>query len=100
MIALVVVVGKNLPVVGAFHLPHVVENVVIKVVEAISFLSVDAIKVILPGNFRRFARIEINPDEPIAVDVDMYRKQAVPAAVEIHKFLVAWCLGKVAVETI
>lgn len=61
---------------------------------------IDAVEVVLPRNLRLLLRIEVDPNETITVNMDMDRKQAVPAAVEVRKLLVARSFGKVAVETI
>ena len=70
VIALIVVVGEDLPVVWSFHLPHVVEHVVVEVEHLVALLLINALEVVLPGNFGLCFGIEVDPNE--AVDVDVY----------------------------
>lgn len=71
MVALVVVVGQNLPVEVALLLPRVVEVVVVEVVVVEAGLLVDAVKVILPGYLGGLFGVEVDPDEAVTIDVHM-----------------------------
>ena len=100
VVAFVVVVRKDLPVIGAFHLPHVVEDIIIEVIEAVSFLLVDAFEVVLPSNLGLLLAIEVDPDKAVDIDVHVDREEAVSAAVEVGQLLVTRCLSKIAVQTV
>jgi len=71
VIAFVVVVGKDLPVVVTLHLPGMVELVVGEVELLVSFLLVDTIEVVFPGDLRLGAAVEVDPDEVVDIDMDM-----------------------------
>lgn len=71
VIALVIVVGQNLPVEFAFHIPSVIEEVVLKVVVFESRLLIDPVKVVLPSNLGGLRCVQVHPDEAISVEVHM-----------------------------
>lgn len=100
VIALVVVVRQDLPVVVALHLPRVVKHVVVKVVVFEPRLLVNPFKVVLPRHLGHLTRIHVDPDKPVLVDVDMQREQAVFRLVKILHVLVPGRLGQLAVQPI
>jgi hypothetical protein len=69
VVALVVIVGEDLPVEVPIHIPSVVEAVVFEIVVLESGLLVDAFEVVLPGNLRGLAGVQVHPDKAIAVEV-------------------------------
>lgn len=71
VVALVVVVGENLPVEVSLHVPGVVEVVLIEVVELESGLLVDTFEVVLPGDLWCFTSVHVDPHKAIEVDVGM-----------------------------
>lgn len=77
VVALIVVVGQDFPVEIALHIPGVVKDVILKVVVLKTGLLIDAIKVILPGNFGNLASIQIDPDKTIPVNMQMDRGEIV-----------------------
>lgn len=72
VIALIVVVGGDLPVVRSLNLPSVVELIVVKVQSCVSFLFVDTLKEIIPCDFRNFIFVQVDPYQTVGVDVDVY----------------------------
>ena len=90
VVALVVVVGQDLPVEVAIHVPSVVEVVVLEVVVLESGLLIDALKVVLPGHLGGLLVIQVDPDKAIAVEVDMDGEEV--GAVESVD-LSLWVLG-------
>ncbi len=77
VVALVVVVCEDLPVELALHVPGVVKGVVLEVVELVAGLRVDALKVVFPGDLGLLASVQVDPDETIAVNVDVDGLEAV-----------------------
>lgn len=77
VVALVVVVGQDLPVEVALHIPGVVEVVLLEVVVNESGLLVDTFEVVLPGDLGGLAGIHVDPDEAVAVDVNVDRGEIV-----------------------
>lgn len=71
VVALVVVVGENLPVEFSLHVPGVVKVVLIEVVVLESGLLIHTIEVVLPGDLRCFASVHVDPHEAIEIDVGM-----------------------------
>lgn len=77
VVALVVVVGQDLPVEVALLIPAVVEEVVLEIVVDESGLLVDTVEVILPGDLGGLSSIQVDPDEPVTVHVHMYRGEVI-----------------------
>lgn len=100
VIALVVVVGQDFPVVLSLQLPGVVELVVLKVVGSEPLLLLGAVKGVGPGNFRLRTGVQVHPDESILVNVDMERQKAVGGLVESSEILISRGLGELAVEAV
>lgn len=75
VIALVVVVGEDLPVELALHVPCVVKDIVLEIVVLESRLLIDTVKVVLPGYLRRLATIQVDPDEAVLVDMRVNRRE-------------------------
>lgn len=100
VVALVVVVCENLPVVVTLHLPGVVKLIVLKVVLLEAGLRVDALKVFVPRNLGRIFAIKVDPDEALVVNVDVDREKTVLGNVKITDVLEARRIGEVAVEII
>lgn len=75
VIALVVVVGQDLPVKFAFHVPGVIEDVVLEIVVVEPRLLVDPVKVVLPSNLGGLGCVEVHPDETVSVNVHMDRRE-------------------------
>lgn len=100
VIALVVVVGGDLPVVVGVDLPSVVKFVVVKVVVVKSFLLINTFEFLFPADFWSLLRVQVDPDESIAVDTSVDWQQTVLGLVETGKILVPRCFGKLAVETV
>lgn len=71
VVALIVVVGQNLPVEVTLHVPSVIEVVVVEVVMVEAGLLVDTVKVVLPGNLGGLFGIKVDPDEVVPIDVYM-----------------------------
>lgn len=71
VVALVVVVGKDLPVVVALHLPDVIELVVVKVVVGEALMCVKVVKVILPGDLRGLSAVHVDPDEATSINLNV-----------------------------
>jgi hypothetical protein len=71
VIALVIVVGQDLPVEFALHIPGVIKLVLLEVVVLESGLLIDSLKVIRPSDLRGLAGIQVDPDEAILVKVNM-----------------------------
>lgn len=100
VIALVVVVGQDLPVVGALHLPAVVEYIVVEVKLVVLLLLIGSQEVLLPRDLGHGLGVKVDPDEAVAVDVHVDGEQAVLGLVEARELLISRCLGQVATETI
>ena len=77
VIALVVVIGKNLPVEVTLHVPGVIEVIFIKVVVLEARLLIGTFEVIVPGDLRSLRRIQVDPNEAIAVKVHMDRGELI-----------------------
>lgn len=75
VITLIVVVGQNLPIEIALHIPGMVKDVILKVVVLEPGLFIDTVKVIFPGNLGDLASIQIDPDETIPVNVHVDRRE-------------------------
>lgn len=88
VIALIVVVGQDLPVELALHIPGVVKEVILEVVVVESRLLVDTVKVVLPGNFGNLASIQVDPDKAIPVNVHMNRGEEIVVGKSIDFSLV------------
>ena len=74
VVALVVVVGEDLPVELALHVPGVVEDVVLEVVVFESGLLIDTVKVVFPGDFGDLFGVQVDPDEAVLVNVHVDRR--------------------------
>ncbi|KAI6765722.1 hypothetical protein HG530_006792 [Fusarium avenaceum] len=77
VVALVVVVGEDLPVVVTLHLPDVVEVVVVKVVVREALVGIEIVKVILPGDLRDLGTVHVDPDEATGINLDVNGKKTV-----------------------
>lgn len=77
VVALIIVVGQNLPVKLALLIPGVVKDVILKVVVVKSGLLIDTVKVVLPGNLGVLASIQVDPDKTISVNMHMDRGEIV-----------------------
>ena len=75
VVAFVVIVGEDLPVEVALLLPSVIKCVLLKVIVLEPRLLVDPFKVILPRHFGRLARIHVDPDKTIPVNVRVNRSE-------------------------
>jgi len=71
VVTLVIVVGQNLPVKVALHVPGMVKVVLLKVVVVKSGLLIDPVKVIFPGNLGSLAGVQVHPDKAVSVHVDV-----------------------------
>lgn len=100
MVAFIEVVCENLPVEISFQLVRVVELVIVKVDVLIPFLLVDVGKVFFPRDFGYFFCIHVYPDEAVDIDFNVNAKEAVLLFLIAFEILIAWCLGKVAIETV
>lgn len=100
VVALVVVIGQDLPVIGPLHLPAMVENVVFEVKLLILFLFIGTEEIILPRDLGYSFSIKVDPDEAIAVDVYMNWQQTILGLVKACELLITWCLGQVAAQTV
>lgn len=74
VVALIIIVGQNLPVEVALHIPGVVECIILEVVVVEPGLLIDTIKVVLPGDLGNLASVQVDPDETISVNVHMDRR--------------------------
>ena len=100
VVAFIVVVRQDLPVVVAVHLPDVVKVVVVEVELLHAILSIYAGEVVFPGDFGSGLAVQVDPDEAVGVDVKVDGEQAVIVFVEAVEFLVAGCLGEPAVQAV
>lgn len=71
VVAFVVVIGQDLPVVRTIHLPGVVKDIVVKVEFTVLLLLIGTEEVILPLDFGDGFGIKVDPNETIAVNVNM-----------------------------
>lgn len=71
VVTLIVIIGKNLPVEVALHVPSVVKDIVFEVVVIEARLFVNAVKVILPSHFGHVSSIQIDPDKAVSVNMEM-----------------------------
>lgn len=71
VVTLIVVIGKNLPVEIALHVPGMIKDIVFKVVVIKARLFVNPVKVILPGHLGHVSSIQIDPNEAVSVDMEM-----------------------------
>ena len=71
VVALVVVVGRNLPVVVGIDGPHVVEVIVSEVKVLETLLLVDTVEVFLPGDLGLGLRVKVDPDEAVDVNANV-----------------------------
>lgn len=74
VVALIIIVGQDLPVEVALHIPGVVECIILEVVVVESGLLIDTGKVVLPGNLGNIASVQVDPDKTIPVNVHMDRR--------------------------
>ena len=100
VVALVVVVGQDLPIVVPVHLPGVVKDVVIEVEVFILLLGITPSKVILPVHLRRVLGVEVDPNEAVVIYMGVNAEQPILGLVETLKLLVARRLRQVSAEAI
>lgn len=100
MITFIVVVGQNLPVIVACHLPCMVKLVVVKVELLASLLLIYTLEFIIPANFWFGFAIQIDPDEAVVVNVDMDRKEAVLCLIKPGNLIIPWSLGQLAIQSV
>lgn len=100
VVAFVVVVGQDLPVVRTVHLPAVIKDVVVKVEFTVLFLLIGTEEVVFPLDLGNGFGIEVDPNETIAVNVYMNGKQAILGLVKACELLISWCLGQVPTQTV
>lgn len=100
VIALVIVVSQDLPVIVAVHLPGVVEDIFIEVEVLVLLLGVGAGEVVLPRHLRRFFGVKVDPDEAIVVNVGVDVEKPILGFVEALELLVAGSFCQVAAETV
>lgn len=77
VVTFVIVVGQNLPVELAIHIPGMIKDVILKVIVLEPGLLIDTIKVVLPSNLGGLACVQVYPDETISVNVSMDRIEVV-----------------------
>lgn len=101
VIALVEIIRKNLPVIVPLKLIGMVQVVVVEIQaqSPISFLCVNALKVLFPGNLWDLLCVEVHPNESVHVDPGMNRQEAITLLIKV-KALVARCLGELPVQSI
>lgn len=100
MVAFIVIVGQNLPVVVSLHFPNVIEFVFIEVELLTPCLRVNAFKFVLPGYLWLLLAIKVDPDEALIVDVDMNGKQTIFALVKMVQLLISGSLSKRPIQPI
>jgi len=120
MIAFIVVVGGDFPVIGCVNTPAVIIFVIIERIRLKSVLSVDALKVIRPWNFRLFVGIQVKPYlvdmgkrgffflqhsprrtyEAIVVDVHVDWEKTILTPIKSSHILVARSFCKLAIEAV
>ena len=100
VIAFVVIVSQNLPIVVSIHLPDMVELIFIKFELLESFLRVDTGKIVFPSYLWLLLAIQIDPDETIDIDVKVNWKKAIEVFVESLQALVSRCFGELAIKAV
>ena len=98
VVALVEVVGQDLPVVFAVQLIRAHEIVVVEVIGFVPFLLVDILEMLFPRHLRGLLRIQIDPDEAIHIDLDMDSEEAV--LVLVDPVLEAGRFGQFAIQAV
>lgn len=74
MIAFIVIVGSDLPIVWAFQLPAMIEVIVLEVQGSVSLLMVDSCEEIIPRYLWYLFLIKVYPYQTVVVNMDMYRE--------------------------
>lgn len=100
VVAFVVVIGQDLPVVRTLHLPAVIKDVVFKVEFTVLLLLIGTKEVIFPLDLRHGFGIKVDPNETIAVDVHVDGKQAVLGLIKARELLITRCLGQIATQAV
>ena len=100
VVAFVIVVSCNLPIICSVDFPAVVEFIVVPIDPVVPWKHVNPFKIIRPGNLWLRIAIQVDPDKTIAVDVDMYGKETILGLVKIWQILIARGFGKLAIEAI
>lgn len=71
MIALIVVIGVERPVVLVLHLLEAVISVLVPVVALESGPVIDTLEVVVPRNLEDLLAVQVEPNEALAVDGDV-----------------------------
>lgn len=100
VVAFIEVVRSDLPVVVGVKLVRVVQLVVIEVELVKSRLLVGTVEGLLPGDLGGLLRVQVNPDEPLGIDTEVDREQAVLGFVEILQEVIVGRLGQLAVQAV
>ncbi|KAI6774900.1 hypothetical protein HG530_001658 [Fusarium avenaceum] len=99
VITLVVVVRQGLPVIIAAHAPSMVKVVVFEVERFVSRHFVDVVELGRPI-LRRLGGVQVDPNKPLGINLNMNTKKAVIALVKTLHVIVSRCFGKLSVQTI
>lgn len=100
VVALVIVVRQDLPVVRPILIPGVIVDIVIKVEVLVSFLLIDSSVLLLPRDLWSLLAIEVNPYEPVLIDLNMDREQTIAFLLETREFLISGGFGELPVKSI
>lgn len=100
VVALVEVVRGDLPVVVRVELVRVVERVLVEVELVKTRLLVDACEGFSPGDFGRFAGVQIHPDEALGVNMQVDWEEAVLFLFKFAQGVVVRGFGEFAVQTV
>lgn len=93
MVAFVVVVRQDLPVIVTCHLPRVIELVIVEVELLTSLLPVDSFEIVVPGDLWLCFAVKIDPDQTMVINMDMDRKETVLCFVKSDELVVSRSLG-------
>lgn len=99
VVALVEVIGQDLPVVVTLHAVLMIQLIVLKVGVCKSVLLINGVEVLGP-RLRVIRAVEVDPDEAIAIKLEMDLEKTVLALVETFENVVVGRLGKVAAQTV
>ena len=77
VVAFVIVVGQNLPIKVALHIPGMIKDVILEVVVLEPGLLINTVKVVLPSNLGGPLCVQVHPDETISVNMSMDRVEVV-----------------------
>lgn len=100
VVAFVVVVGRNLPVICSVNRPSMVEFIVVHIVSFKSLLHIGTVEVGSPRYLWLLLTVQVDPNESFVIDVDMDREETVLALIKPIQVLVSRGFGKFAIKSI